>query len=280
MSKQNKDQLVIDDFSNEWKTFDYRSFSREDLLENFNSYFSIFPWEKISKKSVGFDMGCGTGRWAQFILPKVKGLNCIEPSDSIEVARRNLKDYKNVNFFNETTEDCTLESQSQDFGYCLGVLHHIPNTKSALKDCVRILKKGAPILVYLYYDFDNRPSWFRAIWLFSDILRQFICRRGNKTKLVTTFFIAALIYFPISRLSFFLNLMKINTKNIPLSFYQNLSFYQMWNDALDRFGTKLEKRFTRKEIKKMALDAGLEKIIFSENSPFWCFVGYKKDGVD
>ena len=46
-------------------------------------------------------------------------------------------------------------------------------------------------------------------------------------------------------------------------------------DALDRFGTKLERRFTKKEIKTMMEDADLVKIKFSNNEPYWCAVGIK-----
>ena len=49
----------------------------------------------------------------------------------------------------------------------------------------------------------------------------------------------------------------------------------MRTDALDRFGTRLEKRFTRKEIAQMMKLAGLERIAFSD-SPCWCAMGYRK----
>ena len=49
----------------------------------------------------------------------------------------------------------------------------------------------------------------------------------------------------------------------------------MRTDALDRFGTRLEKRFTRKEIAQMMELAGLERIAFSD-SPCWCAMGYRK----
>ena len=39
-------------------------------------------------------MGCGSGRWAKFIAPKVKVLNCIEPSDkALKIAKQNLKKF-------------------------------------------------------------------------------------------------------------------------------------------------------------------------------------------
>ena len=50
----------------------------------------------------------------------------------------------------------------------------------------------------------------------------------------------------------------------------------MQTDALDRFGTKIEKRFTRNEIIKMMQDAGLRKYYFCEKEPYWVALGYKK----
>ena len=49
----------------------------------------------------------------------------------------------------------------------------------------------------------------------------------------------------------------------------------MRTDALDRFGTRLEKRFTQKQIREMITGAGLENIVFSKSEPYWCAVGYK-----
>ena len=51
----------------------------------------------------------------------------------------------------------------------------------------------------------------------------------------------------------------------------------MRTDALDRFGTRLEQRFTREEIEIMMQDAGLENIEFSNSKPFWVAVGYKSN---
>jgi hypothetical protein len=50
----------------------------------------------------------------------------------------------------------------------------------------------------------------------------------------------------------------------------------MRTDALDRFGTRLEQRFTKKQIRTMMQDAGLAEISFSEENPYWVAVGYRK----
>ena len=49
----------------------------------------------------------------------------------------------------------------------------------------------------------------------------------------------------------------------------------MRTDALDRFGTRLEKRFTASEIRSMMGAAGLERVALSEQPPYWCAIGYK-----
>jgi hypothetical protein len=49
----------------------------------------------------------------------------------------------------------------------------------------------------------------------------------------------------------------------------------MRTDALDRFGTRLEKRFTRDEITAMLTRAGFTDIQFSEGMPRWVAVARK-----
>jgi hypothetical protein len=63
-----------------------------------------------------------------------------------------------------------------------------------------------------------------------------------------------------------------NVENFPLSYYRHRSFYVMRNDALDRFGTRLEQRFTRAQIAAMLADAGFENIQFSPSTPYWTAV--------
>ena len=272
----NIDKKVIEEFGEEWTKFDYSHIDVKKLNENFNQYFNIFPWDKLPKNAVGFDMGCGTGRWAQFVAPKVKTLNCIEPSDAIDVAKKKLIKNKNVVFFKETTENCSLNLASQDFGYCLGVLHHIPDTQKALKDCTRLLKPGAPILLYLYYSFENKPIWFKFLWKVSDYIRKFISISPKPVKYFLAAFIALLVYFPLSRLAYILEKAGLNVENIPLSDYRQKPFYQCKNDSLDRFGTRLEQRFSKSQITDMLTNAGCSGIQFSSSTPFWCCVAFKK----
>ena len=51
------------------------------------------------------------------------------------------------------------------------------------------------------------------------------------------------------------------------------AFVMLQNDALDRFGTRLEQRFSKKEITEMIGAAGfdLATLKFSDVEPFWTF---------
>jgi len=160
-----------------------------------------------------------------------------------------------------------------DFGYSLGVLHHTPDTQAALADCVAKLKPGAPFLVYLYYAFDNRPQWFRWLWKGSDCARRAISVFPFRWKLWVTSAIAAAVYWPLARLASFAARRGRPVSAWPLAIYRDKSFYVMRNDSLDRFGTRLESRFTAAQIIQMMEAAGLEDIQVDPTEPFWCALG-------
>ena len=272
---KNQDKNTVEGFGDEWSRFDQSDLPEDEQRLLFDEYFSVFPWKYISKDSVGFDLGCGTGRWAKSIAPKVKKLICIDPSNAIEIAKKNLSNFDNCEFESATVDDISIDNNSMDFGYSLGVLHHVPDTEMGIKQCAEKLKKGAPLLLYLYYRFDNRPFWFRFIWSITDLLRKVISKMPYGLRYIFSQIIAVVVYFPLARTAFYLGKLNLNVSNFPLSSYKNLSFYTMRTDALDRFGTRLEQRFTRNEIKNMMENAGLENIKFSNSKPFWVAVGYK-----
>jgi hypothetical protein len=94
-------------------------------------------------------------------------------------------------------------------------------------------------------------------------------------KSVFTDAVAAVVYWPLARFGRLMETLGFDPAGLPLSFYRNASFYTMRTDSRDRFGTPLEQRFTRAEIKVMMERAGLVDVIFSEVEPYWCAVGIK-----
>jgi SAM-dependent methyltransferase len=277
--KINSDAKTVAGFGDEWTRFDQTGMSDAETQLLFDNYFSGFPWDRLPANPVGFDLGCGSGRWARLVARRVSTLHCIDPSAAIEVARRNLATSPNCIIHRAGVDDMPLEPGSMDFGYSLGVLHHIPDTQAALSACVSKLKPGAPFLLYLYYAFDNKPFWFKAIWRLSDWLRQLVSRMPHGLRYVSSQILAVLIYWPLARFARLAEKLGVNVANVPLSAYRQCSFYVMRTDALDRFGTSLEQRFTQVQIQTMMQAAGLDNITFRDATPYWCGVGFAAAAV-
>ncbi len=168
-----------------------------------------------------------------------------------------------------------LPDGSLDFAYSLGVLHHVPDTAAAIRDVARKLKHGAPLLIYLYYAFDNRPRWFRAIWHVSAWVRLVVSRLPYALRLAASQFIAATVYWPLARVARTLEAGGRLPGSWPLAYYRDKSFYVMRTDAFDRFCTRLEQRFTRAQIEAMLGSAGFTDVKFSQSEPYWCAVATK-----
>lgn len=273
----NSDYATIRDFGREWRRFDQRGVLPAELAQTFQEYFAIFPWQDLPPGAVGFDAGCGSGRWAALVAPRVGHVHCIDGSpEALQVAQESLAGVDNVSFHCATLDAMPLPDASMDFGYSLGVLHHLPNPEQGLAACVKALKPGAPMLIYIYYAFDNRPAWFRLLWRASDLLRRLLAAAPFRLKSVVADLVAASVYWPLARAAALAERLGAGVEHWPLSAYRWRGFYSMRNDALDRFGTRIEHRMTRAEIAAMMQRASLGDIRFSEKSPFWCAVGRKR----
>jgi ubiquinone/menaquinone biosynthesis C-methylase UbiE len=275
----NTDAATVAGFGDEWSRFNWFGDSTSaDRDRLFQMYFSIFPWGKLpADGGVGADVGCGSGRWARVVAPRVAKLHLIDPSEkALNIARRNLGCFSNVEYHVASADSIPLPDSSLDFAYSLGVLMCVPDTGGAVKAIAKKLKRGAPLLVYIYYALENRPRWYRGAWQLTNLVRRLVSRLPPGGKFVVSDMLAALVYWPFARTARLLHRRSALPSNWPLACYRDASFYVMRNDALDRFGTRLEKRYTRQQIAEMMHAAGLIQVRFDDSSPYyWFAVGYK-----
>lgn len=275
---ENVDPNVAAGFGHEWSTFTQgEDLAPEDRQALFNAYFAVFPWHELPPEATGIDVGCGSGRWSSLVAPRVGHLHLLDASvDALAVAKTNLASNPNTTFHLASVGNIPLADASLDFAFSLGVLHHVPDTLSAIKSVAAKLRPGAPFLIYLYYALDNRPAWFRALWQISDVARRGISRLPPSLKLAMSQIIAATVYWPLARAAKLADRVGVKTASFPLDAYKSLSFYVMRTDAYDRFCTSLEQRFSRLQIESMLTEAGFQSIVFSESMPYWCAVGRKR----
>ncbi|MBU0489557.1 MAG: class I SAM-dependent methyltransferase [Bacteroidetes bacterium] len=274
-SAGNMDATTVESFGKEWKKFD--DFSDKDIKVAGDQYFDIAS-HLLSKETSVLDAGCGSGRWSAYIADKVNFIEAIDPSEAIFSASVRYQSIPNIRWTQAEINNLPFADNSFDFVMTLGVLHHIPDTFSALSSIVQKIKPGGNLLVYLYYSLDNRGGAYRFLFFLSNQFRRLISGMPLWMKHFSCDVIACLVYFPLISISRFVKFLfprKNWFRKLPLSYYNDKNFKIARNDALDRFGTPLEKRFSRNQIHQMLSDSGLEEIVFSEHEPFWHAIAKK-----
>jgi SAM-dependent methyltransferase len=272
---RNIDMKVVKSFGEEWNKF--HNFSPKVIEKICKEYFDIVDDTVINKDTYMIDIGCGSGRWSEYFLDKVNFVEAVDPSDAIFAADKLLEGKDNVRITRASINTLPWPDETFDFGMSVGVLHHIPDTQAALDSCVKKIKKGGHFYVYLYYKLDNRGFLFKSLFRLSDLLRRVVSRMPSKSKKVTCDVLAVTAYMPFvltAKLFYAMGYKRMASK-IPLSAYANKDFYIIRNDSLDRFGTRLEQRFSRPEIEAMMKKAGLTNIRFGEHGAYWHAIGKK-----
>ena len=278
---ENLDQGVIDGFGHEWAAFDYAETKTTEALDaQFVAYCTPLDLEQFDlATSVAGDFGAGSGRWSSRLAPYFSRVYALEPSDGAsQVLRNKFVGNSKIVVLQETVGVNSIPPASLDLAMSLGVLHHIPDTALAIKDVSRSIKPGGVFLCYLYYNLENKPAYYKLIFKGVNIVRRIISASPQKVRRLSATVIAAVVYWPLARLSKVFSKIGRNTSNLPLHHYAGMPFVMLANDALDRFGTSLEQRFSKAEITEMlcAADFDLTTLKFSEIEPFWTFTVNKK----
>ena len=277
----NIDLEVVDHFGKEWAKFNYLDGVASDALDQqFAAYLSPLDLDRFNPRvSIAADFGAGSGRWAARLKPYFKQVYALEPSAAaFEILSKKFGKDSSVKLLNESIGHNSIPPNSLDLAMSLGVLHHIPDTKEAMADIHQKIKPGCYFLCYLYYKLENNPWHYRTIFFIVNSARGLISRMPHKFRMVLAKVIATFIYLPFARYSRYQIKKGRNVSNVPLHHYAEMPFVMLENDALDRFGTRLEQRFNKEEIAIMLDVAGfsLETLQFSELEPFWTFVIRKK----
>jgi SAM-dependent methyltransferase len=252
-------------FGKEWQEFP-RILPEHEA--DFRNYFDLVDLETLKGARV-CDLGCGIGRWSYFLAGKCRELVLVDFSEAIFVARRNLVDASNAFFFMADLKRLPFRKNFADFLFCLGVLHHLPTPAI---DAVRALREYAPVLlIYLYYSLDNRPFYFRILLSLVTGLRLLTSRVRNTTfRSAFTWLGTVGIYVPLVFLGALLRPMGLS-RHIPLSeAYQGKKLEAIRQDVYDRFFTRIEQRYSRKQI--MELEDSFSKVIVSDKLGYWHFL--------
>ena len=272
---ENINDMVVRDFGMEWMKF--KDYSDEDITSLAIMYFDILNDTIINKNTYALDIGCGTGRWSKYLSGRIGFIEAIDPSSAVIAADHLLRNVDNVRISRASVETIPFDDETFDFVMSIGVLHHIPDTQKAMIDCVKKVKKGGHFYVYLYHNLESTGLLKKMIFKCSETLRSFVSKLPPIPKRFACNFLAVTTYLPFVLSGRLLRSFGLNSiaKKLPLSDYQNKSFFIIRNDALDKYGTTLEQRFSREEVITLMRNSGLEDIVISPSSPYYHAIGRK-----
>ncbi|MFH1588460.1 MAG: class I SAM-dependent methyltransferase [Candidatus Diapherotrites archaeon] len=113
-----------------------------------------FKPDSFPSNSKILEAGCGTGEFScGFALSKNSEVIGIDISEkSLEIAEKNKKKFKlsTVSFQNANVLSLPFESNSFDFVFSLGCVHHTENPRKAFKEIARVLKPNGFIVLGVY----------------------------------------------------------------------------------------------------------------------------------
>ena len=122
------------------------------------------------------DVGCGMGRFAEVATRWGAHVVGIDLSLAAEVAAKNLSD-RNATIFQADVFKLPFSSETFDYIYSIGVLHHTPDCERSFKALPGLLKPGGRIAIWLY-------SAYNPCYRMSDVYRK-VTRRMSPQALHT-----------------------------------------------------------------------------------------------
>jgi SAM-dependent methyltransferase len=201
---ENLDQDVIDGFGREWAAFDYAENDTKEALDTqFKAYCSPIDLAQFNSESaVAADIGAGSGRWSERLLPYFSLVYVLEPSDrAISVLETKFSNEPRIKILQESVGANSIPDTSLDLAMSLGVLHHIPNTALAIREISSKIKSGGTFLCYLYYKLENKPLFYRLIFKVANLVRWVVSRLPYLLRKFIAQVIASLAYLPLARLA-------------------------------------------------------------------------------
>ena len=252
-------------FGAEWRA--YPKIMPEHAQE-FRQYFDVVDLESLNGRRV-MDLGCGIGRWSYFLKDRARDLVLVDFSESVFVARENLRNVPNALFFLCDLTRLPFRSNCADLVVCLGVLHHLPIDAIT---AVRSLARFAPrLVIYLYSALDGRPGYQRALLGIVTAIRKLAIRIESATLRAAFTWVAAIVlYRPPIVIGQLLRPFGL-ARYVPLyDFYHDKSGERIRQDVYDRFFTRIEQRVSRPQIR--ALADTFTRVSISDQLPQWHFL--------
>lgn len=245
---------------------------------HFHDVQSVVP-EPMVRGKRGLEIGSGCGYDTLIMArdnPEVKILG-FDMSGGVFKTKEITGGLSNVWLMQASALGIPLKDDLFDFAYSYGVLHHTPDPEGALREIRRVLKKEAPVFLYLYEDHSDNPVKYFILKIVN-ILRRVTTKMPVKLLYYFSYLVSpfAVIFFTFpAKLFAKFNRAGTFSKKIPFNYGTHL--FSLAADLYDRFGAPIEHRFSKKNIFHLLNNNGFIKINICKikSKAGWVAWGYK-----
>ena len=236
----------------------------EDMLKDCVTPFKL---ETIKGKTV-MEVGSGSGRILKNLIKfDPKKIISIEPSEAIQVAKKNNEGAEDkIVFFNIKGEDLDIEN-CVDVCFSLGVIHHIPDAKMVVHNIHKSLKTHGKCVLWVY-GFEGNEFY---IFIFNNIrrltrvlpdifLRQF-CKFLN---FLCSLYILLCYMFPLPLKDYLFNV------------FRKCSWEKRNYIIFDQLNPSYAKYYKKNELENLMFEAGFaDTKIYRRHNYSWTVIGEK-----
>ena len=236
-------------------------------LEMLNDIVNPFDLSLIKNKII-CEIGVGSGRILKNLIKlSPKKIYAIEPSESIEVAKKN-NEYSEVEILFKKIPGQMINFNNEiDYIFSIGVIHHIPEAEIVCKKVYESLKPKGKFVIWLYGKEGNELYLF----IFNNLRK---ITRYMPDKFLNLFSIFLNLFLSIY--IFFCKYLNLPLKNYMINVLKKCSFEKRKYIIFDQLNPSYSKYYTKRDVETLLTKSGFKKFeIFNRHQYSWTAIAEK-----
>lgn len=145
----------LESFGHQWTTFDV---AHDDEDRATFVVKTGMPLDNLKNLRV-LDAGCGGGRYSKICAQAGATVFGADHTRAVDKARELCRQLPNVHLLQADLKCLPLESESFDFVFSIGVMHHDADTRAVFDAVAKMVKPGGRYSVWLY----RRNQWWQEL---------------------------------------------------------------------------------------------------------------------
>ncbi|MBI4816758.1 MAG: methyltransferase domain-containing protein [Deltaproteobacteria bacterium] len=214
------------------------------------------------------DAGCGAGRFAEIAADLGAHVVALDMSAAVEAAKKTLERFPNADVVQASLLDPPFRPSTFDDTYCIGVVQHTPNPKSAIRSVIGTVHPGGRFVFTIY----ARRPWTK---LHAKYLVRPLTKRIPKSLLLKGIEASMPLVFPVTDAAFRIPILgKVAEFAIPVANYvdrTDLSRERRYREAIldtfDMLSPTYDSPMSWEEVDAAIRSAGAKQYDFVSKRP-------------